>query len=84
MPIQLVNAASHCCAPFSTTLQCPAACGSFNYTSSYTNATYILNQCFTDQPMAQQFCNDNGGHLVGFKSLAEQQDVEDYFVSKVG
>ncbi len=68
----------------STTALAPAACGFFNYTSPVTNSTYILNQCSMDQPSAQQFCNDNGGHLVGYKSLAEQQDVEDFFVSKVG
>lgn len=67
-----------------TSLLLPAACGFYNYTSPVTNSTYILNQCFTTQPAAQQFCNDNGGHLVGWKSLAEQQDVEDFFLSKVG
>ena len=51
--------------------------------SNTSNATYLLNTCSLDQPAAQQFCNDNGGHLVSFKSLQEQQDVEDYFVNQV-
>jgi hypothetical protein len=54
--------------------------GPYNYTSNMTNATYVLNTqpaLFND---AETYCTDHGGHLVSYVSLAEQQDVEGYFV----
>lgn len=52
-----------------------AAPGIYYYSSELTNNTYILNQFVSNFSKAQQFCNDNGGHLVDYASKDEQQDV---------
>lgn len=35
-------------------------------------ATYILNQSYVRQPVAERWCADQGGHLVSYDSLEEQ------------
>jgi hypothetical protein len=53
-------------------------------TYSYTNklgTTYTLSTVPTTQADAEQQCTLQGGHLVGYRSLSEQQDVEQYFVT---
>jgi hypothetical protein len=35
-------------------------------------ATYILNQSYVRQPVAERWCADQGGHLVSYHSLEEQ------------
>lgn len=49
-----------------------AAPGIYYWTSDMSNNTYILNQFVSNFTVAQQFCNDNGGHLVSYNSLEEQ------------
>jgi hypothetical protein len=56
----------------------------FNYTSSKSRATYMLNTNLLSQEDAQTFCNDQGGHLAGYDSLAEQIEVEQRFIKDVG
>jgi hypothetical protein len=54
----------------------------FTYTSNSSGLTYVLNTTTTDQPSAQSSCNDQGGHLVSWRSLAEQREAEQYFTSR--
>jgi hypothetical protein len=35
----------------------------------------------TTQAYAEQSCNDQGGHLAYYSSLAEQAEVEQYYIS---
>ncbi len=61
---------------------CPPRCaapGVFWYTSEITNSTYILNQFAGNFTNATSFCNDNGGHLVSYVSVEEQEEVEGYY-----
>jgi hypothetical protein len=51
---------------------CCAAPGIYYWTSDMSNNTYILNQFVSNFTVAQQFCNDNGGHLVSYNSFEEQ------------
>lgn len=44
--------------------------------------TYILNTSLADQPTAQAACSAAGGHLVSWRSLREQQEVEAAFTSR--
>ncbi len=62
----------------------PAACRTANYTSPISGDQYVLNSCDLRQPAADQFCRSVGGHLVSYKTLEEQQEVEAYFVEEVG
>lgn len=55
----------------------------FNYTSNSTKHTYMLNTHLTTFSAAHQFCNDSGGHLAGWDSLAEQTEVEQYYIDQV-
>lgn len=48
----------------------------YTYTSKVSNITYTLNTSATHFWGAQQSCNDNGGHLVSWRSLLENQEVE--------
>jgi hypothetical protein len=43
----------------------------------------MLNTNPMTQKDAQQFCFDNGGHLPGYDSLAEQIDVEQTYIKGV-
>jgi hypothetical protein len=53
----------------------PAAPGIFYYTSEISNLTYIFSQFVSNFTVAQQFCSDNGGHLISYDSKEEQQEV---------
>ena len=44
----------------------------YTYFSNVTNNTYTLNTEPTNATAAQLHCNDIGGHLVAYASLAEQ------------
>jgi hypothetical protein len=44
-----------------------------------TRNTYILNTQRLNFSAGEQFCNDNGGHLVAYTSADEQLSVEQYF-----
>lgn len=46
------------------------------YTSNKTGSTYVLNTTFTTFKDAENTCNDYGGHLIAWKSVTEQQEVE--------
>lgn len=61
----------------------PAAPGVFNATLNKFRASYMLNTSLMTQEDAQQFCIDNGGHLAGYDSLAEQVAVEQQFIKDV-
>jgi hypothetical protein len=52
------------------------------YTSNKTGATYALNTSFTSFSDAELTCNGYGGHLVAWKSVTEQQEVEAYYISQ--
>ena len=56
----------------------------YTYTSNTTRHTYILNTNYMNASAAQQYCNDSGGHLVGWDSRAEQSEVEQYYIDQVG
>jgi hypothetical protein len=45
-------------------------------------ATFILNTTASTFMVGEQVCNDQGGHLVWFNNLAEQAEVEAFFLSK--
>ena len=51
------------------------------YYSPNTNYTYILNTSFVTRNDAEERCRCDGGHLATFDSSAEQQEVEQYFIS---
>ena len=42
---------------------------------------YIWNTQPMNFSAAEQYCNDNGGHLAAYRTLAEQKDAETYFKS---
>jgi hypothetical protein len=50
------------------------------YTSNKTGSTYALNTTFTAFAEAEITCNGYGGHLVAWKSVTEQQEVEGYYL----
>jgi hypothetical protein len=47
-----------------------------------TKSTYILNTKPMGFEEAETFCQTQGGHLVSYKNLREQQEVEKCFVDK--
>ncbi len=50
------------------------------YTSNRTGTTYALNTTWTTFADAENTCNGYGGHLVAWKSVTEQQEVEGYYL----
>ncbi len=62
------------------TASAAAETNTYHYNTS-TNATFTLHTTATDFNTAERACNDAGGHLAYYTSLAEQQEVEQYFVS---
>ncbi len=50
------------------------------YTDKTTGASYLYNSDEMVQADAEQWCNGQGGHLVSYESLAEQKNVEGYFM----
>jgi hypothetical protein len=46
------------------------------YTAEATNDTYAFVSAVVTSAAAQRSCNDLGGHLVSYVSLAEQVEVE--------
>jgi hypothetical protein len=59
-----------------------AAAYEFLYESAATQSSYVLNTNPMNQKDAEQFCRDNGMHLVTWESRAEQNEVEVAFQSK--
>lgn len=55
--------------PFSSRAAAPKV---YIYDSDNTNNTYILNAQRTNASAAEQYCQDQGGHLVSFTSQGEQ------------
>ena len=53
----------------------PAAPYEFSYSSASSKSSYILNTNPMNQADAEQFCRDNGMHLVTWESAAEQNEV---------
>jgi hypothetical protein len=51
------------------------------YTNDTTGVSYLLNTQPTNFTAAEQYCNDNGGHLIGLGSLEEQHEVEEYYIN---
>jgi hypothetical protein len=69
--------------PLAAPTATPAADG---YTVSFTtssNATFVLNTTAVTQPEAEETCVKNGGHLAGFRSYLEQEQVEAFLVDNV-
>jgi hypothetical protein len=61
----------------------PAADG---YTVAFTtssSATFVLNTSAVTQLEAEATCARNGGHLAGFTSYLEQEQVEAFLVEDV-
>jgi hypothetical protein len=61
-----------------------AAPGQFQpppYTASSTNMTFQYATNMTDFAAGQRACNLLGGHLATFKSLEEQTEVEEFYIS---
>ena len=56
-------------------LRTAAAPNAFTFTSNITEQTYILNTSFVSQADAEHQCACQGGHLVSWTSLEEQQQV---------
>jgi hypothetical protein len=56
-------------------LPCPAAPYEFLHNSASQQSSYILNTNPMTQLDAEQFCRDNGMHLVTWASRAEQNEV---------
>jgi hypothetical protein len=52
------------------------------YVSNRTGATYRLNVDALEQAEAEGACNDVGGHLVSYASLAEQYEVRTWLVRR--
>jgi hypothetical protein len=52
-----------------------AAAYEFKYSSASSQSSYILNTNPLSQVDAEQFCRDNGMHLVTWESAAEQNEV---------
>lgn len=57
-----------------------AADGAFTYVSDAWQSTYIINTTRLGFREAEAVCQDNSGHLVSYRDLEEQLDVERYFV----
>jgi hypothetical protein len=51
----------------------------YNTTTRY---TYILNTQRLNFSSGEQYCNDNGGHLVAYTSAEEQLAVEQFFTQQ--
>lgn len=66
---------------------CPAA-GEGQSISSYkaraSNATFALHGYLANASTAEAACRQGGGHLASFSSLAEQAEVEQYYLNMVG
>jgi hypothetical protein len=61
----------------------PAAPGpQIIYTNDTTGTSYLLNTAPHNFSAAQSYCNENGGNLAGFASLAEQLEVEKYYITE--
>lgn len=52
------------------------------YTNDTTGSSYLLNTAPHNFTAAQSYCNEQGGNLAGFASLAEQLEVEKYYISE--
>jgi hypothetical protein len=52
------------------------------FTSQVSGATYVFNQMTLNAPRAEAACNALGARLASFSSLAEQAEVERYFVQR--
>jgi hypothetical protein len=52
----------------------------YRYDSVKYGATYFYDTAPLTQAAAESNCNDLGGHLVSWRNLAEQQEVEKYYV----
>jgi hypothetical protein len=50
------------------------------YVNVTTNTTYILNTRKQNFSTAEQFCNDNGGHLASWATKDKQIEVEQAFI----
>ncbi len=53
------------------------------YTTNSTGITFAFVPYKTAATNAQQTCNAIGGHLAAYTSMAEQAEVEQYYIDKV-
>jgi hypothetical protein len=57
-------------------------CGSYSYCATATGYNYSLVTCPASYTQAEGSCRKLGGHLASYGSLAEQQEVEGYYVAQ--
>jgi hypothetical protein len=62
----------------------PAAVGASVPYNSSRGRSFMLNPTPANGSAAERTCRDQGGHLASFLSLAEQQEVEGYYLGRVG
>jgi hypothetical protein len=58
-----------------------ASGSAYMFVSPSSRTTYVLNTTALNFVDAQYTCNEQGGHLVYYNTLDEQQEVEQYYVS---
>ncbi len=56
--------------------------GSPGMTTQASNQTFYYNTTRTTMADAENSCKNNGGHIGGFKTQEEQQEVEQFFISQ--
>jgi hypothetical protein len=49
---------------------------------SSSNNTYTYYSQFVTQSAAERICQDAGGHLAAFNTIAEQKEVEAYYIAQ--
>ena len=52
------------------------------FVSPTSGVTYLLNTVRTNFTAAEQYCNDNGGHLIAYGNSFEQTEVEQFFITQ--
>jgi hypothetical protein len=60
-----------------------AAVGSFFSYNTTKGRTFMFSPTRASAAAAEQACRDQGGHLVSYASMAEQQEVERFFIEQV-
>ena len=60
----------------------PAAASASGTYKSSSNNTYTFYNQFVSQSAAERICQDAGGHLAAFNTLAEQKEVESAYIAQ--
>ena len=56
---------------------------SYSYMTKKGNRTFMFNSMRANATVAERVCRNQGGHLASYLSVAEQAEVEAYFVAQV-